>query len=107
MAAGSVGGEAPLPAWNVHPDDTAVVARLLRLGVLQLPLYVASLVLVSLHSSLGHYKLLLASGVLGLAVKLPASWLLLPAFGAGGLMLSTAAVYAANSLLLTRGVARR
>jgi len=42
--------------------NTDIVARLLRLGLLQLPLYVSSLVLVSLHSSLGNYRLLLVSG---------------------------------------------
>ncbi|HEX5818285.1 MAG TPA: lipid II flippase MurJ [Gemmatimonadales bacterium] len=86
--------------------DTDVVARLLRLGLLQLPPYVASLVLVSLHSSLGHYRLLLASGVLGLSVKALASWLLLPGFGAGALMLSAAVVYAANTVLLMRRIPR-
>lgn len=82
--------------------DTTTVAQLLRLGLIQLPFYFASLVLVSLTSSLGRYRLLLASGVLGLSVKALASYLLLPYLGVGGLMLSHAVVYAANTLLLAR-----
>ena len=104
-----------LAPWAVHllfergtftAADTSAVAGLLRLGLLQLPVYVSSLVLVSLHSSLGHYRLLFASGVLGITIKVLASWLLLPAFGPGALMLSAAVVYAGNTLLLTRGISR-
>lgn len=104
-----------LAPWAVHllyergtftAANTEIVAHLLRLGLLQVPLYVTSLVLVSLHSSLGNYRLLLASGVLGITVKVLASYLLLPAFGAGALMLSAAAVYGVNTLLLSRGISR-
>lgn len=80
--------------------DTANVALVLRFGLVQLPFYIASLVLVGLHSSEGRYWLLLASGILGLAIKLGASWLLLAWLGIGGLVLSSAVVYAANVVLL-------
>lgn len=80
--------------------DTGNVARLLRYGLLQTPFYLASLVLVSLHSSEGRYGLLLVSGVLGLAMKVGASYALLPAFGIGALVLSSTVVYLANILLL-------
>lgn len=80
--------------------DTANVAGLLRFGLLQLPFYLSSLVLVSLHSSEGRYGLLLASGILGLAMKVGASFVLLPMFGIGALMLSSTVVYAANVALL-------
>lgn len=82
--------------------DTEVVARLLRFGLLQVPFYLSSLVLVSLHSSYGRYRLLLASGVVGLSAKVVANFLLLPQFNVGALMLSNAAVYAANTVLLAR-----
>ena len=80
--------------------DTANVAMLLRYGLVQLPFYVASLVLVSLQASEGRYGLLLVSGILGLAVKTGASFALLSLMGIGGLVLSSAAVYAVNVALL-------
>jgi len=79
--------------------DTIAVSRVLRFAIVQLPVFCASLVLVSLHSSQGRYRLLLAGGVLGLAVKLVASVALLPLLGVSGLMLSYTAMYAANLLL--------
>ncbi len=82
--------------------DTETVARLLRFGLLQLPFYFSSLVFVSLHASQGRYRLLLLSGVVGLAVKVIANYVLLPTFSVGGLMLSNAVVYAANTVLLAR-----
>jgi peptidoglycan biosynthesis protein MviN/MurJ (putative lipid II flippase) len=83
-------------------DDTARVAALLRYGLVQLPFYFYSLVLVSMHASLGRYKLLMLSGLVGLGAKTIASFLLLPAYGVGGLMLAQAAVYASNTLLLAK-----
>jgi peptidoglycan biosynthesis protein MviN/MurJ (putative lipid II flippase) len=84
------------------PSDTEVVAHLLRHGLPQLPFYLMSLVLVSLHSSTGRYGVILASGILGLAVKIIASTFLLSRMGIAGLMLSQTFVYAANAALLAR-----
>ncbi len=86
--------------------DTQIVARLVRLGLLQLPFYFASLVFVSLHSSFGQYRLLLWSGVLGLGTKVIANFLLIPTFHVGALMLSNVAVYGANLLLLAKAPSR-
>ncbi len=80
--------------------DTANVAMLLRYGLVQLPFYVASLVLVSLQATEGRYGLLLVSGIVGLTVKSAASFALLSVMGIGGLVLSSAAVYAVNVALL-------
>lgn len=80
--------------------DTSQVATLLRFGVLQLPFYFASLVFVSLHSSRGRYRVILLSGVVGVSVKLLAIWLLVGALGLPGLMMSTALMYLANTVLL-------
>lgn len=84
------------------PEDTVRVASVLRFGLVQVPFYLASLVFVSMHASSARYKLLFASGVLGLGVKVIASLLLLPVYGVGGLMLAQAAVYAANLVLLAK-----
>ena len=86
--------------------DTQVVARLLRLGLLQLPFYFASLVFVSLHSSFARYRLLLWSGVVGLGAKVIVNVLLIPTFHVGALMLSNVAVYAANTAVLVRARSR-
>ncbi len=80
--------------------DSETVTHLLQLGLLQVPFYLASLVLVSLHSSEGRYRLLLLSGVLGLAVKVGVSYALIPVLGIGALVASSTAVYAANVALL-------
>lgn len=80
--------------------DTEVVAGLFRIGLFQLPFYFASLVLISLHSSRGRYGVLLATGVLGLAMKIAGNSVLVPHFGVEGLMWSGVAVYAANTILL-------
>ncbi len=82
--------------------DTLEVVKLLRVGLVQLPFYVSSLVFVSLHASLGQYRMLFFSGILGLAVKGVSLWILLPALGASGLMLSSAFVYMGSTVLLTR-----
>ncbi|MFO1409004.1 MAG: lipid II flippase MurJ [Steroidobacteraceae bacterium] len=85
------------------PDDALVVSRLLRLGLLQIPPYFASLVLVSMHSALGNYALLSGSGFLGLAVKLVFGSILVKYFGVEGLVISQAIVYLCNSVLLLVG----
>lgn len=87
--------------------DTAQVAELLRFGLPQLAFFFSSLVLVSLHSSLGRYKVLLMSSIVGLAVKAVASYVLLARLGVSGLMLAQAVVYAVNNLLLMKAIPRR
>lgn len=115
-----VGAAVALAAWWLAPwgvavvfergtftaADTEVVTRLLRFGVWQLPFYFASLVLVSLHSSRGRYHLLMVSGAVGLSAKAIASYLLIPHFGVGALMLSQALVYASTTVLLLRADSR-
>ena len=81
-------------------SDTASVARLVRLGLFQLPFYFSSLVYVSLHSSRGRYKVLLVSSILGLTAKGVANYLLIPIFHVGGVMVALAVVYAFNAVFL-------
>jgi peptidoglycan biosynthesis protein MviN/MurJ (putative lipid II flippase) len=111
---GLAGVAAALTGWALAPwivrtlfehgtfgaADTDAVATLLRFGLLQLPFYFASLVLVSLHSSRGGYRVLVVSGALGLLVKLAGIWLLVGALGLKALMISAAMMYLANMLLL-------
>lgn len=78
-------------------DSTSAV---LRFGMAQLPFYFCSLVFASAHSSRGHYKALLLSGMLGLSVKLLVNALLMKNLSINALMLSSAAMYFSNMILL-------
>lgn len=81
-------------------QDTQAVAQVLRHGLLQLPSYFAAVVLQSLFSAQAWYgALLLASGV-GMGVKLIASAVLIDGHGLLGLQWSTAAMFAAQALVL-------
>jgi peptidoglycan biosynthesis protein MviN/MurJ (putative lipid II flippase) len=77
--------------------DAASVTRLLRFGIAQLPFYFGSLVLVSLHSALGRYRLIVASSVFAIVVKTVSTLLLLKHFGVAALMISPAFMYLANA----------
>lgn len=77
-------------------SDTALVTQLVQLGLFQLPFYLASLALVQWFSATGRFNVLLWTAVLALIVKLGANVLLIGPLGLPGLMLATAAMYAAS-----------
>jgi putative peptidoglycan lipid II flippase len=111
---GVVGLASVLIGWILAPEvvrilfqrgtftaaDTEYVSMLLRYGLFQLPFYFASLVYVSLHSSRGDYKVLVISALLGLAVKSILVVYLIGRLGAKALLISTAVMYAGNSVWL-------
>ena len=79
--------------------DRVEVAGLLRFGMLQMPAFLAGTVLATaLAAARGGLHLILAA-MLGLAVKVLASYVLVAHWGVEGLMLSTALMYSATSLL--------
>ena len=78
--------------------DAQEVSLLSRYGLLQLPFYFASLVFVSLHSSRGHYGVLLATAAVGLSLKIAVVLWLKATLGVGALVISTAAMYAGSML---------
>jgi putative peptidoglycan lipid II flippase len=80
--------------------NTATVAHVLRLGLIQLPFYFSSLVFVSLHSSRRRYRVILASSALGLTTKFITVSVLMNRYGIDALMISSAVMYAMNALLL-------
>ena len=80
--------------------DTAVVAQVFRFGLAQLPFYFAALVLVSVASSQGQFRLLFWTGVIAVALKSFANAILVPLLGVNGLALAWVVVYAANALFL-------
>lgn len=74
-------------------EDTAAVTAVLRVGLLQIPFYLGGLVITSHLASTGHYGWLAVSGVANLVVKVIANWVLVPMYGASGVMLSTVVMY--------------
>jgi peptidoglycan biosynthesis protein MviN/MurJ (putative lipid II flippase) len=80
--------------------DTEVVAAVFRYGLPQLPFYFAGLVLVSLLVSQRRYRVISVIGVINLMVKIVANILIVPYFGASGLMISTTIMLGISCLLL-------
>jgi putative peptidoglycan lipid II flippase len=75
--------------------DTARCATLLRWGMLQMPVFLASMALVTGLASVDARRAIALLAVVSVAVKLLASVVLVPWFGAAGLMVATACMYAA------------
>ncbi len=81
-------------------QDTQAVAHVLRHGLLQLPFYFGAVVLQSMFSAQAWYGALLLASAAGMAVKLIASAWLIDSHGLIGLQWSTAAMFAAQGLVL-------
>jgi putative peptidoglycan lipid II flippase len=81
------------------PQDTVQVAEVLRYSLFQIPFYAFSVTLANLMASQKRYWVLCASSLNAVLVKFIAATILLPRFGLEGLVISTAIVYMANSLL--------
>ncbi len=75
-------------------QDTAVVAHVLRWGLLQLPFYFGVLILVQLLASQNRYGWMAAIAVLNFLVKVWMNAVLAPRMGAAGIMLATSIMYA-------------
>lgn len=74
--------------------DTAVVAEVLRHGLVQLPFYFAAIVFVSLLASQGRHRTIAAAAAIGLLVKIGAMALLTPLLGVNGIVLASSIMYA-------------
>ena len=81
-------------------QDTSVVSSILRYGLIQIPFYFAGLVMVSKLASERKYHVMAIIGVIGMVVKVGFNFLILPNFGVGALMISTALMSVSNSVLL-------
>lgn len=80
------------------PEDTRIVADVLRYSLPQLPFYFSGMVLVSYALSQRRYGLIFWSGVLGCAGKVVGNLLLVPPLGINGVALGTVLVYVLNAL---------
>jgi len=89
------------------PQDTVVVTEVLRYGLLQLPLYFSSLVLVSLLVSQRKYRIISLIGALNLVTKAAFSAVAVSYFGVAGLMVSTSLMLLLSWILLTIAVYKR
>lgn len=77
-------------------QDTLRVAAVVQWGLLQLPFYFGVLILVQLLASQNRYRLMAAIAVANFSVKAAMNTVLAPQFGAQGIMLATALMYASS-----------
>lgn len=80
------------------PADTLRVGTAFRFGLVQLPFYFSSMVLVSYALSQRRYRLIFWSGVIGCTAKVVGNFVLAPPLGVNGIALATGLVYACNAL---------
>ena len=88
------------------PEDTALVANLARWGLLQLPFYFGSMVLVQVLAACGDFRPIAASALVNLIVKVALNVLAVQWIGLSGIMVATAGMYAFSFLYLLRAVQR-
>jgi putative peptidoglycan lipid II flippase len=80
--------------------DTEAVMEVLRYGLVQLPFYFASIVLVSLLASQGRQRAIAVVAGANLFIKFAALMVLTPALGVKGIALSTSIMYITTLLFL-------
>jgi len=81
--------------------DTAAVAEAFRYGLLQLPFYFASIIIVQLLVSRREYGVFIISNSLSLGLKIAFGLALAPIFGIKGVMLASAVMYAVSFAALS------
>jgi putative peptidoglycan lipid II flippase len=81
-------------------EDAAATASTLRWGILQLPAFLASIVLVQALLARRHYAAVAASGVFNLVAKIAANAWLAPRMGVDGIALATSLVLTASLAIL-------
>jgi peptidoglycan biosynthesis protein MviN/MurJ (putative lipid II flippase) len=75
-------------------QDTALVAHVLRWGLLQVPFYFGVLILVQLLASQNRYGWMAAIAVVNFLIKAWMNTVLAPSMGVAGIMLATSIMYA-------------
>lgn len=84
-----------------NETNTTEVSSVMRLYLLQTPIYFYALVLVAVFSSQRKYGVLLVTGVIGVLIKPLSNLVLVPYFGVNGIALGVPIVYAATSVYMT------
>lgn len=80
--------------------DTQKVAAIFRYSLLQIPFYLCVLVLSQAMFTVGRYKQMAINSAIVLCVKVLGNYAFIGVFGLVGLVLATAAMYAASAFLL-------
>lgn len=86
-------------------QDTLAVSAILRCGLVQVPFYFATLVLVQLFASEGRFRAMAAIAIINFGVKAISDFLFIKWMGAPGILLATALMHAsslAGYLLVSR-----
>lgn len=78
-------------AFDSH--DTVLVSQALQFGLLQLPFYIAGIIVYSANSGMQKYRQNGISMLIAVAFKIAAVWTLTPLLGIKGIQLSTAIMY--------------
>ena len=81
-------------------DDTQLVSAIFQCGLLQVPAYMAGIILVQALASTGHYRWIAIGAVLNVLVKLAANTVLAPHYGAAGIALGTTIMYSISLIFL-------
>ncbi|MBP6012303.1 MAG: polysaccharide biosynthesis C-terminal domain-containing protein [Alphaproteobacteria bacterium] len=76
------------------PAQTAAVTTILRIGLLQMPFYFASLVAVQVLAARQQYRGILQISVLNVAVKVAGNFVFIDIYGVAGVLVGTALMYA-------------
>lgn len=87
-------------------EDTGAVTEVLRYGLMQLPFYFASLVLVSLLVSKGKYRAIATVASLNFVVKVVANLVFVKWLGLSGIVLATSFMYMVSMSLCWLAVRR-
>jgi putative peptidoglycan lipid II flippase len=83
-------------------EGILAVSQVLRVGLLQIRLYFAALVLVSVLASQRRHKLMAIGASVNLIMKLRANCALVPLLGVSGIIAGTAFMYMVGFALLSR-----
>ncbi len=86
------------------PEDTRVVAGVQALASLQIPFFLAGILVVRTISSLSANQILIWGNVLNLTVNVAFNLLFMPSLGVAGIALSTSVMYLASFAFLYFGL---
>ena len=82
-------------------NNTNDVVEIFRMGIIQIPFYFSSIVLISLLASLGKYKFIALLAILNnLPIKIFANYFLIPHYGILALMISNCIMYLSSMLII-------
>jgi len=85
-----------LQRGSFNQNDTATVEILIKIGILQLPLFFASTAMVQWMAATGQYRSISIIAAITVMFKISLLYILVPRFGLSALMISTVGMYAVS-----------